>query len=59
MVSKAGASKLFGKKNGEEVNPDQEDGIMYADENKKTRYVNIQITGDLEEYKIKLKKDKK
>jgi hypothetical protein len=59
MVTKAGASKLFGKKNGEEVDPDQEDEIAYVDENKKTRYVNIQITGDLEDYKIKLKKEKK
>ena len=58
MVSKAGASKLFGKKNGEEVDPDQEDEIAYVDESKKIRYVNIQSTGDLEDYQIKLKKDK-
>ncbi len=58
MVTKAGASKLFGKKKGEEVDPDQEDEIIYADEDKKIRYVNIQILGDLEDYQIKLKKDK-
>lgn len=59
MVTKAGASKLFGKKKGEEVDPDQEDEIVFAEEGKKVRYVNIQITGDLEDYKIKLKKEKK
>jgi hypothetical protein len=59
MVSKVGASKLFGKKKGEEVDPNQEDEIEYLDESKKVRYVNIQILGDLETYSIKLKKDKK
>lgn len=59
MVTKAGASKLFGKKKGEEVDPDQEDEIEYSDSGKKVRYVNIQITGDLEDYSIKLKKEKK
>ncbi len=58
MVTKAGASKLFGKKKGESVNPDEEDEIIYAEEGKKIRYVNIVITGDLETYKIKLKKKK-
>lgn len=58
MVTKAGASKLFGKKKGEDVDPDQEDEIVYAEGDKKIRYVNIQIIGDLEDYKIKLKKEK-
>ena len=56
MITKAGATKLFGKKKGEAVNPEEEDEIVYAKEGKKIRYVNIQITGDLEDYKIKLKK---
>ena len=56
MVTKAGASKLFGKEKGESVNPDEENEIMYDNESKKIRYVNIQITGDLEDYQIKLKK---
>ncbi|CAG5083198.1 AsmA family protein [Parvicella tangerina] len=59
MVTKAGASKLFGKKKGEDVDPEQEDEIIYAEEGKKVRYVNIQIIGDLEDYSIKLKKEKK
>ena len=58
MVTKAGASKLFGKKNGEAINPEEEDQIVYAQEGKKVRYVNIQIIGDLEDYQIKLKKAK-
>jgi hypothetical protein len=55
MITKVGASKLFGKKE-EEINPDEEDEIIYAKEDKKIRYINIQITGDLEDYQIKLKK---
>jgi hypothetical protein len=56
MVTKAGASKLFGKKKGDPINLEEEDQITYAQEGKKVRYVNIQITGDLEDYQIKLKK---
>ena len=55
MITKAGASKLFGKKT-EDVDPDQEYQIIYATEGKKIRYVNILVKGDLEDYTIKLKK---
>lgn len=57
MVTQAGASKLFGKKK-EEVDPEQEDEIIKQDANKKIKYVNIKITGDAEDYKIALGKDK-
>jgi hypothetical protein len=58
MVTSAGASKLFGKKKDEKIDPNAEDEIIYLDKDKKVRYVNIQIIGDTEDYKIKLKKDK-
>jgi len=58
MVTKAGASKLFGKKKDEPVNPDEIDEIIYSEQGKKIRYVNIQIKGDLEDYQIKLKREK-
>ena len=58
MITKAGVSKLFGKKKEEVVDPNQEDEVIYADEGKKIRYVNIKITGDIEDYKIKLGKAK-
>jgi len=58
MITKAGVSKLFGKKKEEAVDPDQEDEIIYADEGKKIRYVNIKIIGDTVDYKIKLGKAK-
>lgn len=57
MVTQVASSKLFGKKT-EEVDPDQEDAIQYADPEKKVRYLNIKITGNTENYKISLGKDK-
>jgi len=58
MVTKAGASKLFGKKSGESIKPNEEDAIMYLEEGKNIRYVNIQIKGNTEDCQIKLKKQK-
>ncbi|MBM77631.1 MAG: hypothetical protein CL846_04055 [Crocinitomicaceae bacterium] len=56
MITKAGVTKLFGNKKDDEINQAKEDEIIYSQEGKKVRYVNILITGDLEDYKIRLKK---
>ena len=37
-------------------NMKMEDEIIYSQKGEKVRYVNILITGNLEDYKIKLKK---
>ena len=58
LVSQAGMSKLFGKNPGE-IDPDKEDEIITKDASKKIRYVNIKMTGNTEDYKITLAKDKK
>ena len=60
LVTGAASSKLFGKK-PEEVDPDQIDEIQYADANKKTRFVNIKMKGNPDDYTIRLgkKKEKK
>ena len=57
MVTNAAASKLFGKKT-EEVDPNQSDAIQYADSDKKTRYVNVRVKGNIDDYKITLEKAK-
>jgi hypothetical protein len=57
LVTDAGKSKLFGKKT-EQVDPEKEDEIIYQDDSKKTKYINLKITGDAENYKISLGKDK-
>ncbi|MGB0524830.1 MAG: AsmA-like C-terminal region-containing protein [Flammeovirgaceae bacterium] len=56
LVTQSVASKLFGKKK-QEVDPERVDEIQYGTE--KTKYVNVIIKGNLEDYTIKLGKKKK
>ena len=58
VVTQAASSKLF-KRKKEEVDPSQIDEIQYANENKKTRYVNVKIIGNPDDYKVSLGKKKK
>lgn len=57
VITKAGAQKLFGRKNRD--NSDQVDEIQYRDEDKRTRFVNINIKGTPEDYDISLGKGKR
>jgi hypothetical protein len=54
MITSVGSNKLFGRKK-EETDPEE---LFEYDPNKKYRYVNIKITGDAEDYKISLGKNK-
>lgn len=58
MVTQAASSKLFGRKK-EEVDPEQVDEIQRKDESERTRYVNVRIKGNTEDYKITLEKNPK
>lgn len=58
LVTQAVASKLFGRKQ-EEIDPDREDAIQYADQNKKIAFIHLRITGEPDNYKISLGKAKK
>lgn len=57
MITQSASSRLFGKKNIEEVSEDQVDAIQYGSD--KTKYVNIKIVGDDNGYKFSLGKDKR
>ena len=57
MVTKTASSKLFGKKEKEDVPENQIDEIQYGTD--KTKYVNVKITGDEKGYKFSLAKDKR
>lgn len=57
MVTSVAATKLFGRKK-EEIDPEQEDEIIYRDPNKKMSFVNLKITGTPENYKISMGKNK-
>ncbi|MGB5981750.1 MAG: AsmA-like C-terminal region-containing protein [Nonlabens sp.] len=55
VLLKATRNKIFGAKKND---PDTEDEIIQKDEDKRTRYVNLNITGTLDDYKIKMGRDK-
>ncbi|MCH7410392.1 AsmA-like C-terminal region-containing protein [Belliella sp. DSM 111904] len=59
MVTQVGFRALFGGKNKAEVDPDQEDDIVYRDQDKRVRFVNINMKGTPDDYKISLGKEKK
>jgi hypothetical protein len=58
LVSKAAFQKLF-KRKMEEVDLDKEDAIQYQDKSKKIIYVNVNLKGDLSNYSVSLKRDKR
>lgn len=58
LVTGVARQKLFGSSKDEEIDPEREDAIQYKDPTKKTRYVNLKITGTAEGYKVALGKDK-
>jgi hypothetical protein len=58
-VRKAGWKKLFGRKKDTVTNPEQEDEIVEIDPNKRIRYLNLKIRGNINDYKVSLGKKKK
>jgi len=54
MVSGVAYNKLFGKKKED----DKPDEIQYKDDNKKTKFINLKITGNTENFNVTLGKDK-
>lgn len=59
LVTGVAKQKLFGSTNEEEINPEREDEIIYKDNSKKIRYVNLKLSGNTEKYNISLGKEKK
>jgi len=57
VVAKAGFQKLFGKKNRDTA--DQIDEIQYRDDNKRTRFITVNVSGTPEDYKVALGKGKR
>ena len=58
LVTKVGFQSLFGGKKAEEIDQDQEDAIQYRDTDKRIRFVNINLSGTPDDYKVALRKDK-
>ncbi len=58
LITSEGMNKLFGKKSGE-TNKEQVDEIAAIDPSKKVKFVSIKMTGNPDNYKITLAKEKK
>ena len=56
VVKSEARNKLFGPKEREEG---AEDEIVQVDPNRKTRYLNVNISGTFDDYNVRLKKEKK
>jgi hypothetical protein len=57
MVTQVGFRALFGSSQ-KEVDEDQVDEIVKRDETKKVRFLNVKVSGTVEDYKISLGKDR-
>ncbi|WP_430411724.1 AsmA-like C-terminal region-containing protein [Kordia sp.] len=55
---KAAWHKLFGRKK-DTINENQEDEIVEVDTTRRTRYINVKVKGNIDDYKISLGKKKK
>ncbi len=56
LVSEVGFSQLFRGKKQAEVDPDQEDAIIYRDGSRKTRFLQVNIVGNPDQFDIRLRK---
>ena len=56
VIKKGARYKLFGKK---KTKKEEEDQIIEIDPNKKTRFLNLKIFGNIDDYKITLGKKKR
>ncbi len=58
LVTQVGFRSLFGGKSQGEVDPDQEDAIVYRDEDRRVRFVNVNMKGTPDDYQITLGRDR-
>lgn len=56
LIKQAGVNRLF--KRSKDIDPEQEDEIVMRDENKRTSFINLKISGTPEDFKISTGKDK-
>jgi hypothetical protein len=59
LVTQAGIRSLFAGNDPKAIDPEQEDEIIYRDPDRRTRFININVTGTPEDYEFRLGKDKK
>lgn len=58
MVTQVGIRSLFGKKSADEIPSDQIDEIQIRNTDKRVRFLNLKITGTVDDYKVTMGKEK-
>ncbi|MCC5919917.1 MAG: AsmA-like C-terminal region-containing protein [Cyclobacteriaceae bacterium] len=58
LVGQVARNSLFGRKSQEEIDADQEDEIIKRDENSRTRFVNVKLTGNPDQFNFSMGRDK-
>lgn len=54
LVTQVGFRALFGGRSREEVDPEQEDAIIFRDQNRRVRFLNINMQGRPDNYRVTL-----
>jgi hypothetical protein len=58
MVTQVGFRSLFAGRNRQEIDPDQEDAIVYRDQGRRIRFVNLKVSGNPDNYQVSLGRDR-
>ncbi|WP_035807367.1 AsmA-like C-terminal region-containing protein [Lunatimonas lonarensis] len=58
LVTQVGFRSLFGGRTREDVDPEQEDAIVFRDQNRRIRFVNLNIAGDPNNFRVSLGRDR-
>ena len=58
LVTQVGFRSLFGGKGREEIDPEQEDSIVFRDQNRRVRFVNVTMRGTPDDYEVGLGRDR-
>lgn len=54
LVTQVGFRALFGGRSREEIDPEQEDAIIFRDQNRRVRFLNINMQGRPDNYRVSL-----
>jgi hypothetical protein len=54
LVSQVGFRKLFGNRSRNEIDPEQEDAIVFRDNNRRVRFLNITMQGRPDDFRVSL-----
>jgi hypothetical protein len=58
LVTQVGFRSLFAGRNRQEIDPDQEDAIVYRDQSRRVRFVNLKVSGNPDNYQVSLGRDR-